>query len=163
MCAKSLHVWLFVTPWTTAWQASLSTGFSSKNTGGGCHALTQGIFPTQETNPHLLTSPALAGRFFTTSTKSLRTCRCCCSFTKSCPTLWSHKIAARQVSLSFTISWSLLKFMSFESVMPSSHLILCHPLLLLSSIFPSIRVFCITNENLLYSTRSKKKKKSRTY
>ena len=41
-----------------------------------------------------------------------------------------------QASLSFTISWSLLKFMSTESVMPSNHLILCHPLLLLPSIFP---------------------------
>ena len=43
--------------------------------------------------------------------------------------------------MSFTISQSLLKFMSIESVMPSSHLILCLPLLLLPSIFPSIRVF----------------------
>ena len=47
----------------------------------------------------------------------------------------------RQASLSFTISWNLLKLMSIQSVMPSNHLILCHPLLLLSSIFPSIRVF----------------------
>ena len=49
--------------------------------------------------------------------------------------------AARQASLSFTISRSLLKLMSIESVMPSNHLIVCHPLLLRSSIFPSIRVF----------------------
>ena len=49
--------------------------------------------------------------------------------------------AAHQASLSFTISWSLLKLMSIESVMPSNHLILCHPLLFLPSIFPSIRVF----------------------
>ena len=48
--------------------------------------------------------------------------------------------AARQASLSITSSWSLLKLMSVASVMPSNHLILCHPLLL-SSIFPSIRVF----------------------
>ena len=48
--------------------------------------------------------------------------------------------AARQASLSFTISLSLLKLMSIESVMPSNHLVLCHPLLL-PSIFPSIRVF----------------------
>ena len=48
---------------------------------------------------------------------------------------------ARQASLSFTISQSLLKLMSTESVMPSNHLILCHPVLLLSSTFPSIRVF----------------------
>ena len=49
--------------------------------------------------------------------------------------------AARQASLSFTISHSLLKLMSIESVMPPSHLILCHPLLLLPSIFPSIKFF----------------------
>ena len=48
---------------------------------------------------------------------------------------------AHQASLSFTISWSLLKLMSIESVMPPNHLILCHPLLLLPSIFPNIRVF----------------------
>ena len=53
-------------------------------------------------------------------------------------TLWT---AAHQVSLSFTLSCSLLKFMSIESVMPSNHLMLCHPLLLLPSIFPSTRVF----------------------
>ena len=46
-----------------------------------------------------------------------------------------------QASLSSTISWSLLKLMSIKSVMPSHHLILCHPLLHLPSIFPSIRVF----------------------
>ena len=49
--------------------------------------------------------------------------------------------AAQQASLSFTISQTLLKLMSIESVMPSNHLILCHPPLLLPSIFPSIRVF----------------------
>ena len=49
--------------------------------------------------------------------------------------------AACQAPLSFTISWSLLKLMPVESVMPSNHLILCHPLCHLLSIFPSIRVF----------------------
>ena len=49
--------------------------------------------------------------------------------------------AARQASLSITNSWSLLKLMSIKSMMPSNHLILCHPLLPLPSIFPSIRVF----------------------
>ena len=48
---------------------------------------------------------------------------------------------ARQASLSFTISASLLKLMSTESMMPLNHLILCHPILLLPSVFPSIRVF----------------------
>ena len=54
----------------------------------------------------------------------------------------------RQVSLSFIISRSLLKLMPIESVMPSSHLILCHPFLLLPSILPSIRVF--SSESVLY-------------
>ena len=60
-------------------------------------------------------------------------------------TPWS---AAHQASLSFTISWSLLKFMTIESVMPSNHLVHYYPLLLLSSIFPSIRVF--SNELALH-------------
>ena len=53
-----------------------------------------------------------------------------------------------QASLSFTISWNLLKLMSIESVMSTNHLILCHPLILLPSIFPSIRVF--SNESVLH-------------
>ena len=55
--------------------------------------------------------------------------------------------AACQASLSITKSWSLLKLMSLESVMPSNHLIFCHPLLLPPSVFPSIRVF--SNESVL--------------
>ena len=54
---------------------------------------------------------------------------------------------ARQASLSITNSQSLLKLMSIESMMPSNHLILCRPLLLLSSVFPSIRLF--SNESVL--------------
>ena len=56
--------------------------------------------------------------------------------------------AACQASLSITNFWSVPKLMSIESVMPSNHLILCHPLLLLPSIFPSIRVF--SNESALH-------------
>ena len=59
-------------------------------------------------------------------------------------TLW---IAAHQASLSFATSWSLLKLKSIESVMPSNHLILCHCLLILPSIIPSIRV--LSNESAL--------------
>ena len=55
--------------------------------------------------------------------------------------------AARQASLSITNSWNLLKLMSIESVMPSNHLILCYPLLLLPSVFPSNRVF--SNKSVL--------------
>ena len=73
--------------------------------------------------------------------------------------LFSHSVvsdsatpwtAAHQASLSFTFSQSLLKLMAIESVMPSSHLILCHPLLFLPSTVPSIRVF--SNESALLIT-----------
>ena len=69
-----------------------------------------------------------------------------CSVTKPCLTVTSWT-AACQASLFFTVSWNLLRFVSSESVMPSNHLILCHPLLLLLSIFPSIKVF--SSESLL--------------
>ena len=55
-----------------------------------------------------------------------------------CSAPWT---AARQASLSFTVSWSLLKFTSIESMMPSNHLILCHFFLLLPSIFPALGSF----------------------
>ena len=67
------------------------------------------------------------------------------SVAQLCPTPW---IAAHQASLSITNSWSPPKPMSIVSVMPSNHLILCHPLLLLPSIFPNIRVF--SNESALH-------------
>ena len=70
----------------------------------------------------------------------------CCSVAKSCLTVipWT----AHQASLSFTVCWSLFRFMSIELVMLSNHLILCHPLLLLPSMFPSVRVF--SNESALH-------------
>ena len=61
-----------------------------------------------------------------------------CSVVSDSVTPWT---ATHQASLSFTISQSLPKLLSIESEMPSNHLILCHPLLFLPSIFPSIRVF----------------------
>ena len=70
------------------------------------------------------------------------------SVAQSCPTLCDPMNQARQASLSITNSRSLLKLMSIESVMPSSHLIFCHPLLLLHPIPPSIRVF--SNESTLH-------------
>ena len=69
-----------------------------------------------------------------------------CSVLSDSVTPWT---AARQASLSITNSWSLLKLMCMESVMPSNHLILCHPLLLLLSTFPSIRAF--SNELALHT------------
>ena len=66
---------------------------------------------------------------------------------QSCPTLCNPMTVATQASLSITKSGSMLKLMSIESVMPSNRLILCCPLLLLSSIFLSIRIF--SNESVL--------------
>ena len=85
-------------------------------------------------------------------------CVCVCSFMYICKVFLIYQLssvqllshvrlfvtpwtAARQAFLSFTISQSLLKLMSIEAVMPSNHLVLCLPFLLLPSIFPSIRVF----------------------
>ena len=70
---------------------------------------------------------------------------CRCSVAKSCLTLQTHEL---QASLSFTVSWGLLKLMSTELVMTSDHLILYRLLLFLSSILPSIRVF--SNESAVY-------------
>ena len=69
------------------------------------------------------------------------------SVAQTCPNFVTPWIAACQASLSNTNSCSLLKLMSIELVMPSDHLILCRPLLLLSSVFPSMRVF--SNESVL--------------
>ena len=72
---------------------------------------------------------------------------CYCSILSHVQLFETPSTAARQASLCFTISWSLLRLKSVESVMPSNHLILCHHLLLLSSIFSRIRVF--SNESAL--------------
>ena len=70
------------------------------------------------------------------------------SVTQLCLILCGPWTAACQASLSITNFWSLLKLMSIESVMPSNHLILCHPLLLLPSIFLSVRIF--SSESILH-------------
>ena len=61
----------------------------------------------------------------------------CCSVVQSCPTLCDPMDCACQASLSFTISWGLLKLMSIETVMPSNHLILCRPFSSCSQSFPA--------------------------
>ena len=80
-----------------------------------------------------------------------RACRLQCRFSsvaQSCPALCGPMDRSTQASLSITNSWTSLKLMSIESVMPSSHLIICRPLLLLPSIFPCIRVF--SSESVLH-------------
>ena len=71
---------------------------------------------------------------------------CCCSVAQSCLTVWDPRAYSAPGFPALPISWSLLKLMSIKLVMPSSHLVLCHPLLL-PSVFPSIRVF--SNESAL--------------
>ena len=98
--------------------------------------------------------PALAGVFLTTGPpKKPSYCSSIVQFSSiqsfSCVWLFvTPRTAAHQAYLSITNSRSLLKLMSIELVMPSNHLILCHPLLLLPSIFSSIRVF--SNESVLH-------------
>ena len=115
---------LFYTSWTVALQALQPWNFPGKSTEVGCHFLLQGIFPPR-TPTHISYSSCQFSQF---------------SHSVVSDSLWPPWIAAHQASLSITNSRSLLKFMSIESVMPSNHLILCHPLLLPPSIFPSIRV-----------------------
>ena len=92
--------------------------------------------------PHL--SPLATANLFTVSISSVQFN----SVAQSCLTLATPWTAAYQAYLSITNSWSLLKLMPFELVMPSNHLILCRPLLLPPSIFPSISVF--SNESVLH-------------
>ena len=75
---------------------------------------------------------------------------CCCSVSQSCPTLCDPMDCSIPGLASITNSWSLLKLMSIESGMSSIHRILCHPLLLLPLIFPSIRAFSSELAFLLY-------------
>ena len=103
-----------------------------KNAGVGCHTLLCGIFPTQGLNSHLL--GLLYWQLDSLQLSSVQLL----SRVQLFVTPW---IAAHQASLSITNSQSLPKSMSIELVMPSSHLILRHPLLLLPSVLPSIRVF----------------------
>ena len=99
--------------------------------------------PWPRNQTHVSCISSLAGEFFTTETsrKSSSLEFCCYSVAKSCLTLFNQWIAGCQAFLSLTVSQSLLRFMPIESVRLSNHLILCHPLLLLPSIFPSIRIF----------------------
>ena len=118
---------------------------SQAGNGVVCHFLLQGIFQTQRLSLcllHLQTdflclshqeNPSFSIQFSSVAQSSL--------------TLCDHQTAARQASLSITNTWSLLKLMSIELMIPSSHFILCCPLLLLPSIFLSIRVF--SNDSVL--------------
>ena len=127
----------FVTPWTVACLVSLSMGFPRQEYWSGVPFPAPRDLPNLGVKPE---SPALAGGFFTIQFSSVQSLSHVWLFVN----LWT---AACQAFLSITNSWSLLKLVSIELVMPFNHLNLCHPLLLPPSSFPSIRVY--SNESAL--------------
>ena len=149
------HVQLFAILWTAVHQAALSMEFSRQEYWSGLPFPIPGDLPNPGLEPMSLMSPALVGGFFTTNTtwcfkpvihhpsNSDSSVQSLCHV-QLFATPWT---AAHWASLSITNSQSLLKLMSIELVMPSNHLMLCRPLLLMASIFPSIRVF--SNESAL--------------
>ena len=123
MCASCAC--LFYTSWTVALRALQPWNFPGKSTEVGCHFLLQGIFPPR-TPTHISYSSCQFSQF---------------SHSVVSDSLWPPWIAAHQASLSITNSRSSLRLTPTKSVMPSSHLILCRPLLLLPPVPPSIRAF----------------------
>ena len=118
-----------------------------KNTGVSCHALLQGIFLTHGLNSGLLYLLHSQEGSLPLAPPVVVVVVVVVQSLSRVPLFAIPWTAVHQTSLSFTISQSLLKLMSIESVISSSHLILCHSLLLPTSIFPSIRVF--SNESAL--------------
>ena len=145
------HIQLIATPWTVACQAPLSVEFSRQLYWSGLPFPSPGVLPQPGIEPR---SPAWQADFFffffnhlshqevTSVSQSVQSLSHVWLFA----TPW---ITACQASLFITNSWSLLKLMPIELMMPSSHLILCHPLLLLPPIPPSIRVF--SSESTLHT------------
>ena len=163
---KSLSsVRLFATPWTAAYQAPPSMRFSRQSTGVGCHCLlhSDSLYPFYKITWNYIGFTGIVQNkpsFFFKNlnlirvTKSLLSHKVIYSVQFNSVQMLSHVrlfanpwIAACQASLSITNSQSSLRLTSIESVMPSSHLILCCPLLFLPLISPSIRVF--SNESTL--------------
>ena len=114
-----------------------------KSTGVGCHCLLRISCVTSDNLP---TSLSLNFNFYKIG---IIIAICCCSVTKSCPILCDPMDCSTPGFPVLYHLMDLLKLMSIEAVMPSNHLIFCHPLLFLPSMFPSIRVF--SNESILHT------------
>ena len=143
------RVWLFVTPWTIAYQAPPSIRFSRQEYWSGLPFPSPGDLPDPGIEPQ---SPAFQADALTSEPPGKPPNIHSVQFSSvlSLSHVWLFTtpwIAACQTSLSITISWSSLKLTSIELVMPSSHLILHRPLFLLPPIPPNIRVF--SNESTL--------------
>ena len=135
------HVWLFVNSWTVVRQDPLSMGFSKQEYWRGLPFPTPGDFPDPGIESPSPVAPALQADSFQVSYQGIPLYLLSVQSLSHVRLFMNPWTAAHQTSLSITNSWSLFKLISIESVMPSNHLMLCHPLLWLSSIFPSIRVF----------------------
>ena len=138
------HFWLFSTLWTVPIRFLHPWDFPGKNTQVGCHFLLQGIFPTKG-----WTHVSCIGRWILYHWATWESQNNIVQLSLSLSCVWFFETpwkAAHQASLSITNSQNLPKLRTIESVMPSNHLILCHPLLL-PSIFPSMRV--LSNESAL--------------
>ena len=128
---------LFATQWTVAHQVPLSMEFSRQEYWSGLLFPSAGDLPKPWIKPRC---PALAGRFFTDEPPR-KPFAVVVQLLNQVQFLATPRTIAGPASLSSTISLSLLKLMAFKSVMPSNHLILCRPILLLPLVFLSIRVF----------------------
>jgi len=134
--------------------------FPGKSTGVGCHCLFHACWYLHTNSRARFTKPLIlitltygvveeVRKFILLSVSSVQFSL----VTQLCPILATPWTAALQASLSIANSLSLLKLMSIELVMPSNHLILCHPLLLPPSIFPNIRVFSSESALLIRWTK----------
>ena len=135
------RVWLFATPWIAARQASLSITISWSLVLYVWWNLSKDHFPPYS---RMISFGKVNVIMIAVGISHMLGMKFSHSAVSNSATPWT---AAHQASLSITNSWSWLRLISIESVMPSNHLILCHPLLLSPSIFPSIRVF--SNESNL--------------
>ena len=146
---KWSRVRLFATPWTAAYHAPPSMGFSRQEYWSGLPFPSPGDLPDPGIEPR---SPTLQADTLTSEPPGKPLCYLPFSDSvQSLSVVWlfvTQRNAALQASLSITNSRSLFKLMLIESMMPSNHLILCCPILLLPSVFPSIRVF--SNELALH-------------
>ena len=148
LCVQLLSlVQMFATPWTIVHHASLSMELSRQQYWSGFPYSSPGDLPGSGIK---LMSPALASGFFSTEPLGETSWGNQFSSVQLLSRVWLFATpwtAAHQASLSIIISWSSPKLICIESMMPSSHLILCRPLFLLPPIPPSIRVF--SNESTL--------------
>ena len=131
-------------PW--AWRVAFTAGCCCLHSASPCAPLYSGL-PLPSRHSLWILSPSSPRTILSqdphlcSGDQDVNLFLCRCSVGRSCPTLCSPWSTECQVPLPFTISWSLFKLMSIESVMPSNHHVLCCPLLLLPSVLPSIRIF----------------------